>query len=193
MRNALPELSATLAIPAAGTRPLALLCLGKGEPVEIRLFSSVQDLPSKSWEEVTQGAGIYFQVPYLRALESSQPLAMQFRYALFFKGDKPVAAANFQILDSQAITNQSENKRGVGNRSSILLRRGFEQLVSRLGRRLIRRQIICGNVFSSGPYGFTYSQDLSPQIAFECLQQAVQSLYESNKRKRSGKHVRLRR
>ncbi len=157
---------------------MAPLSSRKAEPVEIRLFSKVQDLPASSWKEAAREAGICFQIPYLRALEDSQPLAMQFRYALFFKGKKPVAAAIFQILESRAITNESKNRRVVGNRASVLLRQGFDQLIARLGRRLIRRQIVCGNVFSSGPSGFTYTQDLSPKRAFECLQQAVQRLYE---------------
>ena len=182
MTNALPDPSATLPVPATRTRHLAPLSSRIVEPVEIRLFSTVQDLPASSWKEAAREAGICFQVPYLRALEDSQPLAMQFRYALFFKSKKPVAAATFQILDSRAITNESNKGRVVGNRSGILLRSGFDQLIARLSRRLIRRQIICGNVFSSGPSGFTYTQDLSPQAAFECLQEAVQRLYERERR-----------
>ena len=178
MTNALPDPSATLAVPTTRTRRETPLSYLKAEAVEVRLFSTVQDLPASSWKEAAREAGICLQVPYLRALEDSKPLAMQFRYALFFKGRKPVAAATFQILDSHAITNESKNRRVVGNRAGVLLRQGFDQLIAHLGRRLIRRQIVCGNVFSSGPSGFTYTQDLSPKRAFECLQQAVQRLYE---------------
>ena len=125
MTNVLPDPSATLVVPAIRTRHLALLTSRKAEPVVIRLFSTVQDLPAASWKEAAREAGICFQIGYLRALEDSQPLAMQFRYALFFKGKKPVAAATFQILHSRAITNESKNGRVVENRASVLLRHGF--------------------------------------------------------------------
>ena len=48
MTNALPDPSATLAVPATRTRHVTPLSSRKGEAVEIRLFSTVQDLPAQT-------------------------------------------------------------------------------------------------------------------------------------------------
>jgi predicted N-acyltransferase len=66
--------------------------------LQVVLAEKLSHLEAARWDALTKDAGVFLQRPFLSALEAAAPDNVSPRYALFFDGDKAVAALVLQLV-----------------------------------------------------------------------------------------------
>lgn len=148
------------------------LCKSKKNELIPEFFTSTQELKQEDWNQVVNNINIYLSIPYLRSLEASVSNQVDFRYIIFYNSNKkPVAIASVQILDfSSDAFKKSELFCSLSTRikNKVLETLGFKMMV-------------CGNVFATGENGFMFTNDITPEEAYNNLSNGLYELRQVTK------------
>lgn len=131
--------------------------------LQMAFFDTIHAIPVH-WDQLTANASTYLSKGYLRAIEETMQKEMSFRYILFYKEGKAVAAGAFQMItvDSGALDIKQDQKR------KILMGKVLDQIKINC--------LINGTLFASGEHGFYYSSELEHDEAFDALAQGIKRL-----------------
>ena len=131
--------------------------------LKMAFFDSIDFVPA-SWNEFVGTSSLYLTTGYLGSIEKNMKDEMGFRYILFFKEDKPLAVAAFQIItvDSKSLDFEQTNK--------------TKKLAGKVLDHVQLNCLINGTVFSSGEHGFFYSPELTDKEAFQALAEGTKRL-----------------
>jgi predicted N-acyltransferase len=125
----------------------------------VSIFESISHVPESEWQKVVPPGKTLMHHPYLRAIENSSNGNHRSRYALIYKGDVPVAAAIFNIVQLRAedygVIVEDDGKLD-------LIKKSFKEKVS-------LRVLVCGHTHISGDHGFVYSSEISSKEAYHAL------------------------
>ena len=134
------------------------------------LADSIDFLDAEAWDAVTKTASRFIHRDYLRVLESDGPIGVQQRYALIFKGRKPVAAIAAQLIDVQGKDLVPEAKPGFVNAAQRFTL-----------SRLHARALICGDLVSCGPHGTAFAPGENPVEITRAVAEALYRIRRADK------------
>ena len=142
--------------------------------LKISFYDSIHALDTSAWEKFTTNKDIYWSKSYLEVLEKTLKGDVKFYYALFHNAKNDLlAVAYFQL--AKFIDHKANYK------DNICLVPGV--IKSTILKRLEVNILVCGNVFACGEYGFSYSSQLSPTVAYSNLARALEQFKASKQNK----------
>ena len=110
------------------------------------------------WDALTEGASFFMSRAYRELLETHAPEGMQQRYALVYRGARPIVALAAQVLDVGATQ--------LANLPDSRLRKKALAGVS-------ARLLVCGSLVSSGFHGLAFAEDEDPQALWHAVAEAL--------------------
>lgn len=150
--------------------------IAQARGVEINLYHTINAVSATQWHKIVPANHFFMSHGYLRALELADAHRPDkaMRYALFFKNNKLVGAAAFQLIDICG----SQNLRiplAIGTVDEPL---GWQQKIKNRAAQYVNnlhfRMLVVGNTYLTGEHGFVYSPQLmTPKEAFGSLDQAI--------------------
>ena len=127
---------------------------------------SIDYLDASHWNAVTSSNSVFFAPRYLRVLEQAGPDNLQQRYALIFRGRKPVAAVAGQ---SVTVSLARVSRRAREGKTSAPLEKLQEKL------------FVCGNLLSWGMHGIAFAPDEDQLELWPAVAEAVYRLRRADK------------
>lgn len=134
---------------------------------ERTIYNSTKSINRSDWNAVLKGRNIYLSLDYLEALESGMKDHMKLFFSISYNENKgPVLISAFQLV------------------KFIDKRRMFTDHLCKLHYHIKKHiediftinTLVCGNVFSDGENGFIWSEDLSPDSAFDEINNTIKQL-----------------
>ncbi len=133
-------------------------------------FSKVEELPN-DWSVAAPPSNSFLHLPFLKAVETSPPKGMRFRYLVFYKDNAPIGVAYCQVspfsVGESVMTEEEDFKR------YPCLVRAFGRIVRNLVAGKNRNLLLCGNLLLTGEHGFYFPADLDKAVAFDLLEEAL--------------------
>jgi hypothetical protein len=130
------------------------------------LADSIDYLDSIQWNAVVGNNSLFLSQPYLRVLEQAGPDNLRQRYALIFRGPKPVAAVAAQsVIVSLSRVSQKPKK---GRAAAPL-------------EKLQEKMLICGNLLSWGMHGIAFAPDEDPTALWPAIAESLYRLRRADK------------
>lgn len=141
------------------------------------LADSIDYLDAATWDAVSAGQSLFLQKRYLGALERACPDNLVPRYALIFRGRRPVAAVVMQIV-TVAGTRFMKPLAPAPGRGGIRstrarLRRALTPAVRRAGEAIRERVLVCGNLLSWGFHAVAFARDEDPAAIWPAVAEAM--------------------
>ncbi len=140
----------------------------------VQYFSSINDIPTQIFEELSCLSNLYFNPQYLVSIEKNNS-QMQFMYIVLFGDDeKPVGLAVLQLVDfyldniSNEVFSLLENIKCLGRRLGIL------------PTTKLLKVLVCGNIFVTGEHGIFIRSDQEEKRVLKQFEQAMRHLVHSN-------------
>jgi hypothetical protein len=130
------------------------------------LADRVGFLNPEHWDAVTRDGSFFMSRGYRQLLESHSPEGMQQRYALVYRGDKPIVALAAQVLEVSG--NQLANLP-----ESRLRKKALGQFTARL--------LVCGSLVSSGFHGIAFAPDEPPETLWHAVAEALYRIRRADK------------
>lgn len=142
------------------------------------VYDSVIDIPANEWSITAETDKVFFNLNYLKSLEDSKPVALNFNYAILHEGNLPIACFCFQLL------NVASNELG-----SILNLEKYGWLAgkvtSAIDKVVFKRKnghanyiLCCGSFFVSGEYGISFRDRNKSQLVYQALIQIIDKVKE---------------
>ncbi|HEY3041489.1 MAG TPA: GNAT family N-acetyltransferase [Pyrinomonadaceae bacterium] len=130
------------------------------------LADSIEYLDSIQWNAVVGNKSLFLSQPYLRVLEQAGPDNLLQRYALIFRGRKPVAAVAAQsVIVSLSRVSQKAKK----GRAAARLEKVQEKM------------LICGNLLSWGMHGIAFAPNEDPTALWPAIAESLYRLRRADK------------
>lgn len=130
------------------------------------LADSIDYLDSIQWNAVVGNKSLFLSQPYLRVLEQAGPDNLLQRYALIFRGRKPVAAVAAQsVIVSLSRVSQKAKK----GRAAARLEKVQEKM------------LICGNLLSWGMHGIAFAPNEDPTALWPAIAESLYRLRRADK------------
>ena len=105
---------------------------------------------------------VFLSRDVLRVIEQHGPENIQPRYAVIFRGEKPVAVVAAQIVTVTSAQLKSEPQPGKAHSSSGRLGRVFAPAMNVLTANVRERMLVAGNLLSWGFHGIGFSPEEDP-------------------------------
>tara|TARA_A100000171_G_scaffold53129_1_gene77424 strand:- start:25804 stop:26994 length:1191 start_codon:yes stop_codon:yes gene_type:complete len=131
----------------------------------IRIFTSIEDVPKKDWEQVVSESNLFLSLKYLSAVSQTLSQEMQYLYVLVNANKTPIVAGVFQIA---TFTYKK------GAQTNLLLKL-FQDCKNKDDSVSIRG-LVCGNIFATGTHGFAHSEAVSFKAASELMASAAKQI-----------------
>jgi hypothetical protein len=133
----------------------------------------VDFLNPQAWDSVAGHGGLFLRREILRVIEQHGPDNVTPRYALIFRGDKPVAAVAVQIVQVTGKQLRSQNKEGRGRRPVNLLQQVLKPAAKIATANLRERLLVAGNLFSWGFDGIAFVPDEDMKLLWPAVAEAL--------------------
>jgi hypothetical protein len=133
------------------------------------LGDSIRYLDAAQWDAACAGQSLFLQRRYLEVLEDAGPDNLAPRYALIFRGRKPVAAVVMQI----ATISGTRFLKPDGGASGGRLRRALRPAVRRVGETFQERVLVCGNLLSWGFHAVGFAPGQAPAPIWPAVAEAI--------------------
>ncbi len=114
------------------------------------------------WDSVTANGSVFLSRDVLRVIEQHGPENIQPRYAIIFRGEKPVAVVAAQIVTVTSAELRSGPQPGKGRSSSGRLGRVLAPAMNVLTANVRERMLVAGNLLSWGFHGVGFSPEEDP-------------------------------
>ena len=131
--------------------------------------SSFSEVPSETWQSISNDANQYFDPVYLQSLEITNSDRIDFHYLIIYKGMQPVAQATVQVLDLHIPEISSE-----GAKPGLMSQVGGKLI--EYGRRKPLRLMVCGNVFVTGETSYRVKEGEDLHEVMKQMSEAFTSL-----------------
>lgn len=142
--------------------------------IDIHLSDTLEGVVEDDWNVLVGDDTVFLHSRYFKALG---PLgdALEYRYAWFTRGAELVGVAAFQITNAE--TTDAASNLESGNWLSRLANKILRN------RQLSFRVLVLGNSFATGEHGFRFTSDVEEEQQIVLLNQAIDHIRESEKRK----------
>ena len=121
------------------------------------------------WDAVTATSSIFLRRNLLRVIETDGPENIEPRYALVFRGEKPVAAVVAQIVS----VTREQLKGDKRDKGRPLLRKVLSPAARLATARLKERMLVAGNLLSWGFHGIAFADDEKPKELWPGVAEAL--------------------
>lgn len=134
-------------------------------------FSTIDDIPSKIWEDLQCETNVYFNRFFLNSIEKNHPKIAFFYIVLLNDYDKAIAFSTLQIVDFHlnSMQNDFDFLKNLGRKLRILKEHKPLKL------------LISGNTFVSGEHGLFINQKQDKKKVIKELAEAINHFVNSNK------------
>lgn len=152
------------------------------------LGDRIDYLDAGHWDAVAAHGSVLLSRPVLRAIEAAGPDNVSPRYALVFRGSKPVAAVAAQLV---TVTGAHVKKKSVPSasiRTMAKLKRLVAPVVDAASEQLEERLLVAGNLMSWGCHGVAFVPDEEPAALWPAVAEA---LYRIRRAERLGGETNL--
>lgn len=122
----------------------------------------VDYLDPARWDSVASNQSVFLRRDVLRVIENHGPENIQPRYALIFRGEKPVAAVAAQIVTVTGDRLRLEPSASKEARSSRFLKRVLAPTTRAATAKLRERILVAGNLLSWGFHGIAFASGEEP-------------------------------
>ncbi|MCI5056513.1 MAG: GNAT family N-acetyltransferase [Flavobacteriales bacterium] len=152
-------------------------CAAKRVSEEVRakyrfiVFTTTAEIPHGTWTAVAKETNGYFDLEFLRIMEENNKSNMEFRYAMIFEKDEPVAIMAFQFLNFDLLGASSNIK----DDPSFITKLGIKA-AGLLGDKAQMRMMVCGNCFLSGENGFYIKQNKRSRDVILAISDAIEQM-----------------
>ena len=135
-------------------------------------FSSVDEIPSKVWEELDCTKNIYFHPNFLQSVEKNHPKIIFSYIVLVDEKNKPTAFASIKIIDFyvNSIKNDLEFLKNIGRKLHVF------------PDKKPLRLLICGNTFVSGEHGVFIKENQDKKAIIKELAESISHFVNSDKK-----------
>ncbi len=137
----------------------------------------VDYLNRETWDTLTAQASLFLRRELLRALEQHGPENIVPRYAMIFRGEKPVAALAAQMVTVTGRQLRQEN----GARPANLLRLALAPAAKAASANLRERILVAGNLLSWGFHGIAFAGDEDPAALWPGVAEALYRIRRSER------------
>ncbi len=117
--------------------------------LKLQVYDSIHAVPLEVWQSCNSRQNIFLSPNYLKAVEEAGPATLEFKYAIFFRGDEAVGIAYFQILELHPRLHRPARE-AFAPRKPHPLNRLHDHLAGSFSQRLL----VCGNALLSGEHGY---------------------------------------
>jgi hypothetical protein len=121
------------------------------------LADHVDYLDGNHWDAVAQHGSVLMSRPVLRAIETAGPDNVSPRYALIFRGARPVAAVAAQVVTISGTRVQKKAAPSTSIRTMARLKRLMAPAVALASEWVEERMLVAGNVMSWGCHGVAFA------------------------------------
>jgi hypothetical protein len=128
-------------------------------------------LDGATWDSLTAPASLFLRRDLLRALEQHGPENIVPRYAMMFRGEKPVAALAAQIVTVTG--SQLRHEKCAEKRAGNLLRLALAPAAKAASENLRERILVAGNLLSWGFHGIALAGDEDPAVLWPGVAEAL--------------------
>ncbi|MEO6568327.1 MAG: GNAT family N-acetyltransferase [Opitutaceae bacterium] len=125
------------------------------------------------WDAVAAPSSFFLRREVLRVIEEHGPENIVPRYALIFRGGKPVAALAVQIVTVTGERLRRRKEVVAADTSAGLLRRMLAPAARKATQGLQERVLVAGNLLSWGFHGIAFAEDEDPQLLWPAISEAV--------------------
>jgi hypothetical protein len=132
----------------------------------------VDYLDRTTWDSITAGNSLFLRRDVLRVIEQHGPKNILPRYAIIFRGEKPVAALMAQIVSVRGEGVRREKSAMVEKRPS-LLRRALSPAAKLATANLRERILVAGNLLSWGFHGIAFAPGEDPAALWPGVAEAL--------------------
>ena len=123
------------------------------------------------WDPITAGGSLFLRRNVLRVIETHGPDNVAPRYAMIFRGDKPVAALAVQIV---TVTRKHLLKEDTGRSAGLdSLKRVLVPAAKIATARLNERLLVAGNLMSWGFHGIAFAPGENPAALWPGVAEAL--------------------
>jgi hypothetical protein len=133
----------------------------------------VDYLDGQVWDGVTAQQSLFLRRSVLRVLEEYGPENITPRYAMIFRGEKPVAALAAQVVSITGKQLRHEKGAARDSRRANLLRRALSPAARVASVTLRERIIVAGNLLSWGFHGIAFAPDEDPAALWPGVAEAL--------------------
>lgn len=129
----------------------------------IHCYTRAKDLPL-AWDRLAASAPALLQRPFLSGIAEAPPLGMDFRYLVFYRDDRPVGIAYYQILSFKADRALQFSAEPTGS----------SRLKRWIARQFHNTLLLAGNTLLTGQHGYYFQPGVLPSSAqLQLLEQAT--------------------
>ena len=125
------------------------------------------------WDLVTRGGSFFLRRDVLRVVENHGPENIQPRYAMVFRGEKPVAAIAVQVVTVTGERLRREAAIAKSAPGKNLLRRMLAPAARTVGSGLRERMLVAGNLLSWGFHGIAFALDEEAAALWPAVAEAL--------------------
>lgn len=136
----------------------------------------VNFLNRETWDNITANGSLFLRRDVLRVLEQHGPENVLPRYALIFRGEKPVAALVAQVVRITGDRLRRDAKVAGENPPTNPLRRALAPAAKVTSANLRDRMLVAGNLLSWGFHGVAFASDEDPAALWPGVAEALYRL-----------------
>ncbi|MEZ0218095.1 MAG: GNAT family N-acetyltransferase [Rariglobus sp.] len=140
----------------------------------------VDYLDGTRWDAVAAHGSVFLQRDRLRLLETHGPENITPRYAMLFRGDRPVAILAAQIITVTGDRFQA-GKPAANLRPSAMLRRVFAPAVKTARNRYKERMLVAGSLLAWGCHGVAFAPDEDTPALWAGIAEALYRIRRSER------------
>lgn len=130
------------------------------------LADRVDYLDPVRWDALTAESSMFLSRRYLRVLEEAGPENLNQRYAMVFRGDKPVAAVAAQTVNV-ALSRVSKSRKAATATAPL--------------ERLEEKMLVCGNLLSWGQHGVAFAPGEDTAALWPAVAEALYRIRRADK------------
>ncbi|KGL62136.1 peptidogalycan biosysnthesis protein [Polaribacter sp. Hel1_85] len=137
-----------------------------------QFFSSIDEIPSQIWEDLSCTKNIYFHPSFLKSIEKNHP-EITFSYiVLVDETNKPTAFASLKMIEFElnSIKNDFEFLKNIGRKLHVFPDKKPLKL------------LICGNTFVSGEHGVFIKENQDKKAIVKELAESINHFVNSDKK-----------
>ena len=136
------------------------------------------------WDELVKNASVFIQRRYLEVVEAHGPANLTGRYAMVFRGSRPVAAIAAQVarLRGRDLVDHSRGERSAETPPvKKVLKRASQKIKKSAARTVNAKVLVCGNLLSWGMHGVAFAEDESPADLWPAVAEAMYRIRRAEK------------
>lgn len=137
------------------------------------LADHVDFLNPAHWDAVAAHGSVLLSRPVLRAIEQAGPTNVTPRYAIAFRGEKPVAIVVTQVVTISGSQVKKKHEPVKSARTMVQIKNLLAPVADAASERFQERMLVAGNVMSWGCHGVGFAPDEDPATLWPAVAEAI--------------------